>query len=57
MTAARKKKQPPKIFRPCDDCVHADSCGSHNGCYAWKAWFRAYWRALRRKYLHGIEEF
>lgn len=48
MTAGKK---PPKIFYPCSSCVHGDDCREKRGCYAWKAWFRAYWRALRLKHL------
>lgn len=40
-----------KIFNPCDDCIHETHCEYRKGCYAFKAYFRAYWAALRKKYL------
>ena len=40
-----------KIFYPCRLCYDEDCCKNTSGCYRWKAWFRAYWAELRRKYL------
>lgn len=37
-----------RIWRPCDDCVHRDDCDLAKGCRQWQAYFRAYWRELRR---------
>lgn len=42
-----------KIYRPCDSCIHELDCELADGCRQWKAYFRAYWRALRRQALGG----
>ena len=34
---------------PCADCEREAVCNYKKGCYAWKIWFMAYWRGLRRK--------
>lgn len=39
-----------KIYRPCSQCYDEETCRMTLGCYRWKAWFRAYWKELRRKY-------
>ena len=35
---------------PCNDCPDEAEC-RRASCLAWEQWFRAYWRALRKKYL------
>lgn len=40
-----------KIHRPCNTCAHEHNCEEVKGCRQWKAYFRAYWRELRRKVL------
>ena len=42
-----------KNVYPCTQCVHERNkdCTYKGGCGRWKAWFRAYWDKLRRKYL------
>lgn len=39
-----------KIFYPCKLCYDEDCCKYTAGCCRWKAWFRAYWAELRRRY-------
>lgn len=38
------------IYYPCDLCYVKDDCRSTGGCCRWRAWFRAYWAELRRRY-------
>lgn len=42
-----------KIYRPCDTCVHEFDCELFGGCRQWKAYFRAYWWALRKQLGYG----
>ena len=37
-----------KIWYPCKTCEFEHTCQADTGCKQWKAWFRAYWRELRR---------
>ena len=38
------------IFYPCKLCYDEDCCKYTAGCCRWRAWFRAYWAELRRRY-------
>lgn len=51
MTTQTFPSDTKNTYYPCDLCYVKDDCRSTGGCCRWRAWFRAYWAGLRRKYL------
>lgn len=50
MTTPTFPSDTKNIYYPCELCYVKDDCRSTGGCCRWRAWFRAYWAELRRRY-------